>query len=247
MTPSIVPPAAAWTTVWPAWVAAVMLLWALVICRRDFLLFQRAWVWGVALALLVVVVRVLWIPAASEHLYDGHEADYLDFFLGGRSPNRGGTVLYPAMQWLYWLAGRVLSGRGWPVVMALLASLASVFFGACLAFRWFGARAGLWTGVLLALYGNHAFWSSSAYNVMIPLALMLASLWGVARLSVRGEPRFALFAAAAGALAVATRLESVLVAVPAVALLVRGDGRVLPTGSSAQESEVGHDRRQRQV
>ncbi len=52
-----------------------------------------------------------------------------------------------------------------------------------LLLRTAGERPALLAGLLVALYGNHAFWSSSAYNVMLPHALLLV---GLAALTGRG-------------------------------------------------------------
>ncbi len=227
MTAEFVEPAAAWTTAWPAWLAAVAMVVALVHRRRQILPRREWWLPALGVVFLALLVRFVWLPVPQEHVFDGHEADYLDFFLGQRSPSRGGTVLYPAMQWLYWLAGKALSGAGWLLVISASAAMLSIAAAAGLAGRLFGGRAALWTGSLLALYGNHAFWSSSAYNVMIPLALSLVFLWALLRAQEAGGLGFSLLAASAGMLAVATRLESAVVIVPALLLVLRQPPRPL--------------------
>jgi hypothetical protein len=66
---------------------------------------------------------------------------------------------------------------------------------------------------VMALWSNHIFWSSSAYNVILPHAFSLVALWALA-CWIRGAPSWAagLVAGGCAALAVATRLESILVA-----------------------------------
>ncbi|MFH1470088.1 MAG: hypothetical protein ABIO70_37230 [Pseudomonadota bacterium] len=215
-----VEPAATWTTAWPAALALVGLVVGLVQARRA-LAPPRGWVApALAFAILALAVRFLWLPALPEHAFDGHEADYLDLFLGSRAPTRGGTVLYPAMQWLYWGLGRVLTGPGWLLVVSGGVALVSIAAAAGLAWQLFGGRAAAWTAALLALYGNHAFWSSSAYNVMIPLALTLVSLWALVVAGRGGGWGLSLVAASAASLAVATRLESLVAALPALLLVI---------------------------
>jgi hypothetical protein len=227
MAVEIVEPAAAWTTAWPSGVALLALLGGLWLARRR-LSPPRGWLLpALVVTLLAVAVRFLWLPVLGEHVFDGHEADYLEFFAGQRTPTRGGTVLYPALQWFYWLLGKVLAGEGWLLVISGLAALGSIAGAAGLAQRLFGGRAALWTGLLLAAWGNHAFWSSSAYNVMIPLALSTLSLWALLRAGQEGALGFTLLSAAAGTLAVATRLESAAMAVPALLILLRWPPRPL--------------------
>ncbi len=227
MDAQLVEPAAAWTTAWPAGVALLGLAWGLWLARRD-LRPPRGWVLPtLSFVLLALLVRFVWLPVPQAHYFDGHEADYVEFFAGLRDPTRGGTVLYPAMQWLYWLLGKALSGSGWLLVVSACASLLSIGSAAALAHSLFGRRAALWTAGLLALWGNHAFWSSSAYNVMIPLAMSTVSLHALLLAGRRGSLGLTAVAAAAGVLAVATRLESAAMAVPALIILLRWPPRPL--------------------
>jgi hypothetical protein len=223
----LVEPAAAWVTAWPSWLACALLLAGLWMVRRA-LRPPRAWLTpSLAFVLLALLVRFLWMPVTQAHHFDGHEADYVEFFAGIRDPHRGGTVLYPAMQWLYWLLGKALHGSGWLLVISGLASLLSIGAAAGMAGTLFGRRAAIWTALLLSLYGNHAFWSSSAYNIMIPLALSTVSLWALLLAGRGGGLGATLVAAAAGVLAVATRLESGAMAVPALLILLRWPPRPL--------------------
>jgi hypothetical protein len=227
MDPQVVEPAAAWTTAWPAGLALLGLLTGLWLARRE-LRPLRGWMLPAStIVLLALLVRFVWLPVPQAHYFDGHEADYVEFFAGLRDPGRGGTVLYPAMQWLYWLLGKVLSGSGWLLVVSACAGLLSIGSSAGLAYSLFGRRAALWTAGLLALWGNHAFWSSSAYNVMIPLALSTVSLWALLLAGRRSSLGLTLVAAAAGVLAVATRLEAAAMAVPALIILLRWPPRPL--------------------
>ena len=91
-------------TVWPALVAFAFLVLSVTSVWREIRL-PRGWYWVAGLAL---VVRLVWVPALEMHQFDGHEAEYWDLFRGFREPSRGGTVMVPAMQWFWWLAGHVL-------------------------------------------------------------------------------------------------------------------------------------------
>ena len=99
---------APWQTAWPAGAALLVLLAALLAARRHLVLPRRDRLAAAALVALALAVRLAWVPAWSAHLYDGHEAEYWDLFRGLRAPTRGGTVLYPAVQWFWWGLGRVL-------------------------------------------------------------------------------------------------------------------------------------------
>lgn len=214
--PPLVTPLAAWQTVWPAGLALGLLLWGAWGLRRE-LRPSRA-LWG--LLAVALVVRTLWLPLGA-HEFDGHEAEYLDLLLGQRELTRGGPLLVPAMQWTAWGLGRLLP---WPATLTTLAlGCGLLSIGA-----WVGAvtrltqpRVGLAAGAALALWGTHAFWSSSAYNVIHPHALGLVSLWALSVLMTGGPPRAAgALAGGAAALAVALRVELILLAPVGVLWLV---------------------------
>jgi len=225
--PFVTPPAP-WTTVWPALPALIMALvggWGL---RRRAQPDRYLWaILGVAL-----VVRVLWIPA-WEHEYDGHEAEYLDLLLGQRELTRGGPMLYPAMQWLYRGLGLVAPHPIAPLALNVLAALAGVGAAAGLIGRLSTPQVGRAAALALALWGNLAFWATSAYNVTLPHTLGLFALWALA-VWIRGDAPWAagLLAGGAGALAVATRVEAWLLAPVGLALVIlgrpRGAARALP-------------------
>ncbi len=176
-----------------------------------------------AVAALGLSVRLLVVPAVSEHVYDGHEAEYWDLFAGTRRPTQGGTVLYPAMQWLWYGLGRVLPAQAaLPVlIMASFGVGAAALLGvtaATLADR----RAGMLVGLLALLHPAQAAWSSSAYNVILPHFFGCLCICAAARLSRSHRPSLALGAlgALSFTLAVATRLDSALMGVPALLLLL---------------------------
>ena len=158
-----------------------------------------------------LLVRCLALPI-WRHTYDGHEAEYLDLWMGTRELSQGGTMLYPAMQWLYRGLGFVAPVEHGPLLVSLAASLVSIAALHGLLLRLVDRRVAVAGAVALALCGTHAFWSSSAYNVILPHALVMVALWALAVLR-RGDPLGAgLVAGGAAALAVATRLELAVVA-----------------------------------
>ncbi len=162
-----------------------------------------------ALVLAAVGVRAVWIPL-DRHVFDGHEADYLSAFLG--APWTGSTRLYPLLAGFYGLLGKIWADPRFLLGVNIAAGIATVLAIGLWIGRRHGPRAGWWVATLLAFSPVHAFWSTSAYNVAIPHALLAVALalgsWG---------------GAVFYALACAVRLELALLA-PAIALL--GDRRV---------------------
>ena len=215
-----------WQTAWPA--AAALLLCAAAILGGGWRWLRperRVQGGGIALFVLALVVRVVVVPAWGHHVYDGHEAEYYDLFRGVREPNRGGTVLYPAMQWLWWGLGRVLPA--WPrIPMVLMAGVGSlgVLIAAGVVRRLATPAAGWMAGVLVALHPVHAAWSSSAYNVVLPWTLGAGVLWcGAVIATSRRAPRsLAWLGAGLLALTVATRMDAALVGLPAALLVLTG-------------------------
>ncbi len=214
-------PLAPWQTAWPAGLALLLALWGAWGLRRE--LRPSRWLWAVLV--LALVVRCLWIPV-WEHEFDGHEADYLDLLLGHRELTRGGTLLVPVMQWLVWGLGKVLPQPQVLVGVALVGGLVGIGAWVGVLGRLVSPRVGLFAGGVLALWGTHAFWSSSAYHVIHPQALGAVALWALVVLVQGGPPRAAAaLAGGAAALAVAFRPELallVLVGLPWLALHLPG-------------------------
>ena len=221
--PEPVLPLEPWQTAWPAGVALVG--WAVAAWRvRRHVRFERTVVlWMLGLWALSMVVRLGVLPATTAHYFDGHEAEYWDLFRGVRDLSRGGTVLYPSMQWMWWGLGKVLPHhRLVPIsAMAGLASLGVILVadaGRLLA----GRRAGLVVGGLLALHPVHAAWSSSAYNVMVPWFFTAVMVWCAAQLVRAHRPAksWVWLAAFSWVLVAATRMEAAWVGLPALLIAV---------------------------
>ncbi len=213
------------STAWPVFLCLGLLLVSLAISRRHFVL-PRGWA---AVAAAAVFIRLVVIPALTDHVYDGHEADYYDLFLGSRSPTRGGTVMVPGMQWLWWGLGHILPGLSMiPVLLMSLASVASIGLLAGSVGILSRRRAGWAAAMVLVVHPTHALWSSSAYNVMLPHLLGCLALFAVARIATRTGPLGGLpwMAAGAGALMVALRMDTATIAWPLVLipLAVRPSG-----------------------
>ncbi len=213
--PPLITPLEPWQTAWPVGLALLLLLWGLWGLRREVR--PDPWTWGVLG--LALIVRTVWIPI-GDHRFDGHEAEYLDLLTGARELTRGGPLLVPAMQWTAWGLGKVTSWSGALTGLALGCGLLSIGAWTGTLARLTSPRVGHLAGLVLALWGNHAFWSSSAYNVIHPQALGAVALWGLAVLIRGGPPRAAgALAGGAAALAVAFRLELILLAPLGVAWL----------------------------
>lgn len=215
---------APWQTAWPAGVVLLgLVLGALWSVRQRQAVGPRVWLARCFVFGLALVVRLVVLPALSAHVYDGHEAEYWDIFRGVRDLGRGGTVLYPSMQWLWWGLGRVLPHAPWvPVVLMAGVGAAGAVLVGMAAREVGGARAAVVAGVLVALHPIHAAWSSSAYNVVLPSTLMVLSLWTILRScgQHRLHPGPILLGASAAGLAVLTRLETVLLVPIHVLVLV---------------------------
>jgi len=189
-----------------------------------------------AIASAAVFVRLVVIPALTDHTYDGHEADYFDLFRGIAEPTRGGTVKVPAMQWFWWVMGQPFSNappdlpmlRVIPVLLMCVVSLVGIGTLAGAVGVLAGRRAGWFAAILLVVHPAHAVWSTSAYNIILPHALGCTALYAVARLAVRTGSPGALpwVAAGAGSLSVAMRLDTATVglALICVAVAIRPQG-----------------------
>jgi hypothetical protein len=176
---------------------------------------RRACAW---LALLsgALAVRALWLPAVERHGWEGHEAEYLAVFQGTWD-GPWSTRVVPLLGWTYRALGRLGDGEGLLLALSLGLGLFSLAALVVLVRREAGPLAGWLAGALAAVYGNHAFWSSSAYNVIAPHAMLLA---GLAAAGSRG-PGGALASGLCLGAAVGARLELVAL-LPAALPLLRG-------------------------
>ena len=220
-----------WETAWPAGVAVVVLVVALGRCWRRLRPGAAAGRLYAGLFCAALFVRLVGVPALARHGFDGHEAEFYDLFLGVRAVNRGGTVLYPAMQWMWAGLGSVLPHQPWvPVVLMSGVGAASVVVCADLARLLLrdparprrGLVSAAVAGAVVALHPVHSAWSSSAYNVVLPFFLGSCVLWVGAQVGRSRQPSLwvATAGAAAWALVVATRLDAALVGLPAALLAV---------------------------
>ena len=226
-------------TAWPAGVALLIALGALAFGAAGALRDGRARLrTDLALVGVALGVRLLLIPSLTRHVFDGHEAEYWDLFQGVRAPNRGGTVLYPAMQWLWWGFGRVLPHH--PLVPVLLMAgvgAVGVLLVTAMVRRLANPTAGWIAGLLVALHPVHAAWSSSAYNVILPSTLGAGLLLAAATLATRRRVPWSVawLAAALWALVVSTRLDAALIGLPALLLVLLVRPRELPLRTWAAE------------
>ncbi len=168
---------------------------------------------GLATALgLALWVRAWGIPALARHGWEGHEAEYLAVFLGDWHGSWS-TRVVPVLGTGYRILGLVTQREAALVWFSLALGVASIAALVVLIRRLGGP--GLLAGLFVVLYGNHAFWSSSAYNVIAPHALLMVAL---ALLTVRGWGSLGISAVLMGA-AASSRLEVVVYVLPALLLL----------------------------
>jgi hypothetical protein len=131
-----------------------------------------AWV---ALLGAALAVRAGWLPALARHGWEGHEAEYLEVFRGTWQGTWSSRVM-PLLGWCYRGLGLAADSDLTLVGFSLAVSLLAIAALVHLVRREAGPLAGWIAGGLVALHGNHAFWSSSAYNVILPHMLLLAGL-----------------------------------------------------------------------
>jgi hypothetical protein len=103
----------------------------------------------------------------------GHEDLLLSAFAG--QPPDPSAQAWPAAIGLSQALGLLTSDPRVLIVFAALCGAAAAVLAAVWAGRRFGTAAGLWTGVLVALLGEHAAWSTSAYPVMHGHVLLLGA------------------------------------------------------------------------
>jgi len=168
-----------------------------------------------------LLVTALWlrgwgIPAWTRHGWEGHEEEYLGVFTGAHAAPLS-TRVVPLLSGLYSALGTIFEHPHTLIVVALLTGVGAIAAVVVLVGRQVGPAPGLLAGLLVALYGNHAFWSSSAYNVMLPHALLLAAL----ALSTAPGWAAALGSGVLLGLAAGARFELVVYLLPAMALLGR--------------------------
>mgnify|MGYP007063375195 CR=1 FL=1 len=214
-------------TAWPGLVTAFGLCLALFFVRKTIRRsIQKAprWIW--LCLVLAVMVRLWLVPSLSLHIYDGHEADYWDIFLHNRTPNRGGTVLYPVMQSGWWGLRYILPHHPWIPILAMtgVGSIGVVLLGSTIG-RWSEPWVGWIASALVVFHPIHAAWSSSAYNVIVPSTLGILALWAVTISAEEESVVWPWIAGLALTLAIACRLDAVLWVVPVVGVwLVQGIG-----------------------
>jgi len=174
----------------------------------------RAWLIGSMVG--AFLVRAVWIPALSRHLYDGHEADYFDVWRGVREGIDGGYRVSELMVSLYRWGGPWFDGSGQSLVMVqiLFATLLLPLVWIWLKDLTGSEAAGLWAGLLLTLDPVLGFWASSAYNIHQPVLLSVASLTVLERAFRRGSAGLLALALVLWATAIAARPEALLIAPP---------------------------------
>lgn len=174
-----------------------------------------AQIWLLVAMIAAGVLRAVYIPALTRHVFDGHEADYYDVWRGVQSGLGEGYRASEWMRFLYAQLGPLFGGSGQAlVVLTLLLSVLT------LPLVWVWARElsnreslASWTVSLLVLDPVHAFWASSAYNIQLPFSLSMLSLAALERGIRRGAPLLLALSTVALGAAVAARGEALLIGV----------------------------------
>ncbi len=126
---------------------------------------------AVVLFLSALAVRIMWVPNWDRLVFDGHESLYRDAFLG--ESVRASTQAYPLLTFLYGCLGTLSQDPRILILFSALVGSFAVLGTAVWIGRWVEPKAGLWAGVLVCLLPEHAAWSTSAYNVVLPHALIV--------------------------------------------------------------------------
>lgn len=126
---------------------------------------------AIVLFLSSLAVRIMWVPHWDRLVFDGHESLYRDAFLG--ESVGASTQAYPLLTFLYGALGALSQDPRILVLFSALVGSFAVVGTAVWIGRWIDVRAGLWAGVLVCVLPEHAAWSTSAYNVILPHALIV--------------------------------------------------------------------------
>lgn len=209
-------------------VTAGLVVWARDEIRAGWRLTGRSFRLGTLLALaLALGASAVIVPGLTRHGWEGHEAIYLDLFLdrpSGESLEDSPLLVAPLPAAIYGTLGRI---PGLPPLVMVLFNMA-LGAAAVGAAAWNARlltgddRTGFLTGMLAALHPLLAFWSSSAYQVILPCALGLLSITALLLARQRPSTRTLVLAGALWGLAVAARVEYVLLAPALVALWLLG-------------------------
>jgi len=128
-----------------------------------------------ALFISALLIRLMWVPTWSRLAFEGHERLYLNAFEGQSvGPS---TAAFPALTLLYGGLGKITQDpRALVVFSAIIGSLGVVGLAVWVS-RELNPRMGLWAGALAVMLPEHAAWSTSAYNVILPNTLLI---WAMA-------------------------------------------------------------------
>ena len=190
-----------WIELAPLVVAAFVCTGASFLCLRSH---WKEFLWLPGLLLFAWLIA----PDLQRQDYIGHEASYIDFFLGKQQLTEGTTLSYPAMQLWWWFWGLVLpENPRWCSLIALAwGSMTALMFGHWVRL-WFGDVLGVLASIWLLSHPVFLAWSTSPYNVIFPIGfgMMAVLAWDM---GARTKQRHWFYLAASALLwAAAMRLE----------------------------------------
>jgi len=134
---------------------------------------QRRNIATAGLGLGALWIRIGWVPM-KRHRFDGHEAELLAAFQGGDFT--ASTRVQPVAAALAASLGKLSHDPRLLLAVSVGAGLFCVAAAGIWAQRRWGPSAGFWTALLVALTPAQAFWSATAYPVILPQAFLLGGL-----------------------------------------------------------------------
>ena len=188
------------------WIWTIGLLGALCFLFREV----KKSIWKDVLIIVMIVGIRMSIMPIERHSFEGHEAEYIRYFMQERLPGEGDTASYPAMQIWWWLWGNIFSSfPKMPIWISSVFGAGSIILLVQALMKIFRQTTHgiVWLSWLVCL-PIHWVWSLSAYNVIFPFFWVSLAFWFL----VHNRPSWTI--AVSLAMATANRMEIILVVIP---------------------------------
>jgi hypothetical protein len=191
-------------TLWWGWILGLLVVVCWYNHNRLHLIWQQ-----ILFVIGLTIIRVNCAPL-QRHSYEGHEAEYIRYFLLEKFPNEGDTSCYPAMQiiWYFlgWLCSSFPMAPIWVASCLGSASLILIWYSLSQVFNLKKER---WLLLFwLVTIPLHWGWSLSAYNVIFPFFFVTLAFSSL--ISKRSTFEVAAYLA----IVVAMRIEFIVVCIP---------------------------------